>query len=112
MKGMKMSEKAKLIKKSHEVSRYVDEYKCEKCGIYFRSRIFYIWKDGFTPPNYCPFCGAEFIQLKSPSEITEEIKRIYHQENQNVISSPEEARMEALLDELKNLAEANETKQK
>lgn len=62
-------------------------------------------------PRYCPICGTKFdYRKKSPSEIAEEIKKLYHCERDLDIDSSDE--IEKLLNELKKLAEANETKQK
>jgi len=109
-----MSEKAKLEKEYNGVELRADGYRCKNCN-----KGFGIWLDVFEPPKFCPHCGAEFETERTPDELRDEIKRLYHAgENKpytinsingtyQKIGNDNEEEMESLLDELTEIANKN-----
>ena len=81
----------------------IERYHCKICNGYFDlDMIEYNNKN----PKFCPYCGNEWITKKTPTEIIEEIKRLYHEQYPGgTVRTPRECRMEKLLNELKEMAE-------
>ena len=80
------------------------EYKCESCGWTFDLNI-YGWKG---LPNNCPCCGDLWKVKKTPTEIVEKIKSICQRYYPTFMSScQDKEEMTKLLNELKEMAEAN-----
>jgi len=91
----------------------VYEYQCQNCY-----NSFFLCSD-FKKPLYCPICGAEFETERTPDELRDEIKRLYHAgENKpytinsingtyQKIGNDNEEEMESLLDQLTEIAKGN-----
>jgi len=77
-----MSEKAKVISREPSNISKADAYQCCGCGLNFAVNML-----GLGKPRFCPYCGAEFETERTPSEIAEEIKKLYHEEKDSVISN-------------------------
>jgi len=113
-----MSEKAKLIKehRGQGLTSNINGFICERCGLHFEVDM-HLGKD--ESPKFCPHCGAEFETERTPDELRDEIKRLYHAgENEpytinsingtyQKIGNDNEEEMESLLDELTEIANKN-----
>jgi len=88
----------------------IESYHCKKCGWHFDLNM--AGACDSDHPLYCPCCGREWEIKKTPAEIVEEIKTIYHISSKYRIVDGEstihrnENEMERLLNELKVMAEA------
>lgn len=80
------------------------KYACGNCSAVFDLNRYI---QGIINPNYCPYCGFRWKVEKTPAEIVEEIKSIYHSVPRNIASTGEEKQMEKFLNELKEMAEGN-----
>jgi len=109
-----MSEKAKLEKEYDKAEVCVNVYRCSDC-----KNFVYVDYSNKTKPKFCPHCGAEFETERTPDELRDEIKRLYHAGKNKPytinsingtyqkIKNENEEEMESLLDELTEIANKN-----